>query len=481
LNAVELRGIGKSFGDFVALEDVSLAVEQGEIHAIVGENGAGKTTLMRILYGALAPDSGTVAVHGRAKRFRSPQEAIASGVGMVSQHYGIIGELDCLQNLIVGAEGGFRIDRRRAEERATALASQMGFSFDWRAEASTLSPGSAQKLEILKLLWRNAEVLILDEPTAMLSPSDADALFESLHQLAEAGKTVLVVTHRIPEVLDHCRRVTVLRGGRLVAVREVSETTASELASLIVGEAMDDMPAPVSRASEEIVLEAKGLTVKGYRGDDAVKGVDLVLHKGEVLGIAGVDGNGQRELIHALQGLADFTGQLHVFGRDWHGVSVRERLAQGLRVIPEDRLAEALIESWPIRENASLGLHRIGMEVDASEIAARFSTKYASLDQPIGGLSGGNQQRFVAGRALHTRPKLLLAFQPARGLDLKATREVYDSIRQLCAEGASALIVSFDLDELLAYCDRVVAMNRGRIYEPAARDREEIGRLMVAT
>ena len=481
MNAVELRGIGKKFGDFVALEDVSLTVERGEIHAIVGENGAGKTTLMRILYGALAPDSGTVSVHGEAKRFRSPQEAIAAGVGMVSQHYGIIGELDCLQNLIAGAEGGMRIDRRRAEERATALASQMGFAFDWRAEASTLSPGSAQKLEILKLLWRNAEVLILDEPTAMLSPADADALFVSLHQLAEAGKTVLVVTHRIPEVLDHCRRVTVLRSGRLVAVRDVAETNASELAGLIVGEAMDEISTPVSRASEEVALEAKGLTVKGYRGDDAVKGIDLVLRKGEVLGIAGVDGNGQRELIHALQGLAPFHGHVHVFGQDWHGVPVRERLAQGLRVIPEDRLAEGVIESWPIRENASLGLHRTRMEVDAAEIAARFATKYASLEQPIGGLSGGNQQRFVAGRALHTRPRILLAFQPARGLDLKATREVYEAIRQLCADGASALIVSFDLDELLAHCDRVVAMNRGRIYEPSGRDRDEIGRLMVAT
>ncbi len=492
-----MSGVTKRFGAFTALDSVDLEVQAGAIHAIVGENGAGKTTLMRVLYGALhAEPGGHLEVHGTPATYRTSEGALAAGIGMVSQHYGIIGELTCLQNLIVGAEGGPFLHGAALRDRADGLAKRMGFSFDWNAEASTLSPGSAQKLEILKLLWRNSRIMILDEPTAMLSPADADALFESLHRLASEGATILVVTHRLPEVLLHCQRVTVLRGGKKVADLDVSKTDAAELSRLIVGESLEELPIPVSAATSESALSAVDLTVKGYRGDDAVKGIALHLAAGEVLGIAGVDGNGQRELIQALCGWVPFHGSLKIGSLDASHLSVKERIEAGLRLIPEDRLDEGLVEGWSLEQNAILGLHwmppfaqkgtlnpeaRAGA---AEAMARRFNTKFSSLGQAIGGLSGGNQQRFVAGRALSGEPRVILAFQPARGLDLKATREVYQAIREACTGGAAALIVSFDLDELLTHCDRVVAMNRGKLFEPGqedSRDRDAIGRLMVAT
>lgn len=489
-----MTGVSKRFGDVRALEDVTLHVEKGAIHALVGENGAGKTTLMRILYGALAADSGTVDLSGRAVHFSNSKQAIASGIGMVSQHYGIIPELTCLQNLILGAEGGPLIQIADSVSRAEALAQRMGFKFDWNRRAEGLSPAGAQKLEILKLLWRSAEIMILDEPTAMLSPADGDALFGSLKQLTEQGATVILVTHRLPEVLDHCSMVTVLRAGKRVAEKPVSETNGRDLAQLIVGGAIAEPP-PRSESIGEPVLQVQNLTVRGRRGEDALKGVSLTARKGEIVGIAGVDGSGQRELFHTLLGMIrPRDGSILLDGSDLTGESPSQRIKRGLRLIPEDRHDEGVIEDWSLEENAALSLQRLapfarGKMVDAAgrrnaatAIAERFATKHGGFKMPMRSLSGGNQQRFVAARALFLAPNVLLAFQPARGLDLNSTTRVYEGIRQACQKGATALVVSFDLDELLEYCDRIVAMNRGEMFEPPqdkARDRDTIGRLMV--
>ncbi|MCX7799513.1 MAG: ATP-binding cassette domain-containing protein, partial [Fimbriimonadales bacterium] len=272
--AVRLQGISKRFGAVQALERVDLTVDAGSLHAVVGENGAGKTTLMRVLYGAIHPDAGIVEVEGERRAFRNSRDAIAAGIGMVSQHYSILPQLTCLQNLMLGAEPGAWIDEAAAARRADELAERMGFSFDWRSDAAALSPAAAQKLEILKLLWRRARILILDEPTAMLSPADSDALFESLEQLRREGATVLLVTHRLPEVMQHADEVTVLRGGRLVASLPVAQTDAQQLAQLIVGHALGDgRTGPPGEVGGEL-LELRGLTVRGYRGDDAVRGAD---------------------------------------------------------------------------------------------------------------------------------------------------------------------------------------------------------------
>jgi len=490
--AVRMRGIGKSFGAVRALDDVHLEVEAGTIHALVGENGAGKTTLMRILYGAIQATDGDFEVKGQAAKFRNSAEAIRAGIGMVSQHYSIIPDLSCLDNLMLGAEPGWTINKREAEKRATELAERMGFEFDWSAEASTLSPAGAQKLEILKLLWRKAEIMILDEPTAMLSPADSDALYDSLKQLVADGATVIVVTHRLPEVMNHCRDVTVLRGGKFIAAKPVSETNPAELAELIVGHAV---PPPSRRSvpdNAEPLLQVLNLTVRGHRGDQAVKSASFELAKGEVVGIAGVDGSGQRELFHALMGSGKIEHGEIVLG-NWtlHDRTIAERLRMGLRLIPEDRHEEGVVEDWSLELNAALGLQRfpplaVGSLVNdearhqaANDMARRFSTRHGGIHQPMSSLSGGNQQRFVAGRALFLTPRLILAFQPARGLDIDATRQVYEGIYEECEKGAGALVVSFDLDELLQFCDRIIVMNRGVLTKPGTKDRTVIGQHMV--
>ncbi len=489
--AVSMQGISKQYGSVQALGNVTFEVEKGTIHALVGENGAGKTTLMRALYGAMQPDSGSITVNGQAAHFHDSRAAIDAGIGMVSQHYGIIGELTNLDNLVLGAEGGPVLMKGSMEQRANELAASMGFEFDWAAESSTLSPAGGQKLEILKLLWRNSQIMILDEPTAMLSPQDSDALYESLKQLAANGATVIVVTHRIAEVFEHCRRVTVLRGGVKVADHDVADVKPEQLAEEIVGGTVIERPVPVSNERSNIRLRIDALSVRGSKGETAVKGIDLQVKSGQLVGIAGVDGNGQRELFHALIGVSKpMSGSFSFDGNQWDTEPGSTRILEGLRVIPEDRHDEGVIEEWSLYDNSALGLQRLpvfrrltsAMKSEAPVMAEMFKTKHGNLSDSMGSLSGGNQQRFVAGRALRIDPQMILAFQPARGLDLNSTTKVYQEIRKACDEGACAIVVSFDLDELLDFCDRIVVMCHGHLSEPKpeeARDRAAIGRLMV--
>jgi ABC-type uncharacterized transport system ATPase subunit len=486
---VELQGVSKRFGSVDANIEVDLTVQKGTFHALVGENGAGKTTLMRLLYGYHQPDSGSIILDGQAVFFRTPHDAISRGVGMVSQHYSIIPELSCLDNLILGAEQGFWLKRESAIERATVLAKQLEFRFDWDSLAETLSPGERQKLEILKLLWRNADVMILDEPTAMLSPEDSKGLFNNLKKLVSEGRTVVLVTHRLSEVFDHCDTVSVMRGGRLISTLSTSEVAEAELAAMVVGTSVP-VPMRSSTAGGETVIRVDRLQVRGHRGDWAVDGVDFELRAGECVGIAGVDGSGQRELIQALLGLLPYEGRIDPFD----GKTTIERLCSGVALIPEDRHAEGVIDSWPLTENAILGLQRLsaisrGFFIDrkvqnsmCDSIIKRFGTKTSGLSAKMSSLSGGNQQRFVASRAFESNPRLLLAFHPVRGLDILGASLIYDTIRQRCSEGMSALMVSFDLDDLIEHCDRVLVMFSGRLLVPPLgfeKDRSAIGKMMV--
>jgi len=490
-----MTGITKTFGAFSALDDVSLSVRKGSIHAIVGENGAGKTTLMKVLQGQYVADSGTTEVKGQEVHFHKAAHGLAAGIGMVSQHYSIIPELTCLQNLMLGAEGSFVIDHNTAIERANQIAQEMGFAFDWDAPAGGLSTAQGQKLEILKLRWRSADIMILDEPTAMLSPMDSDALFESLKMLVADGKTVIVVTHRIAEVLGYCEDVTVLRGGKFITSRAVEGLQAADLAELIVGHSVASHDLAAFDGGDP-VLNVSRLSVAGERGTLALKDVNLQLRAGEVVGLAGVDGNGQRELMQAVLGVQKaVSGDISVASQTVTQSSVADRLAQGVAYIPEDRFAEGIIADWSLADNSILGIQRTDEVQEkgwlkrgtvmghADRTAARFRTKFRRITDPIRSLSGGNQQRFVAGRVLESRPKVILAFQPTRGLDIDATENVYSGIREHCrTTGAVALVVSFDLDELLDQCDRVVAINQGVLREPPKgheKDRAVIGRLMV--
>lgn len=491
--AFSLQNITRRFGSVVALDDVSLRVPRGCFHAVVGENGAGKTTLMRVLYGALVPDEGTIEVGSEVVKFSNSAAAISRGIGMVSQHYAIIPELTNLQNLMLGAEGGEWIRTKDAAARADQLADRMGFHFDWTARSGSLSPAATQKLEILKLLWRNSQILILDEPTAMLSPADGEALFDSLNLLVAEGATVVLVTHRIPEVMDHCSRVTVLRGGRWITERAVSEVNPTELAELIIGTSLTSLiTSDSSPTLGDTVLDVADLVVAGDLGQDAVKQVSFNVRAGEVVGIAGVDGSGQKELFDCVLGVrAARSGTLR-----WHDESItdsttRERIARGIRSIPEDRFGQGIAQAWSLEENSALGLQstealqsrgtiRDKARSDwATRIAARFSTKFSSISHPIRDLSGGNQQRFVVARATEADPRLLLAFQPTRGLDLAASAHIFTAIREKACEGVATLLVSYDLDDLLSHCDRILVMNRGRLVEAPSKDRQVIGRLMV--
>jgi len=492
--AVEMTGITHTFGSFVALEDVDLSVRAGSIHAIVGENGAGKTTLMRILFGALTPTRGQITLRGKPIQLRSAADGIAQGIGMVSQHYSIIPELTCLENLMLGAEPGMWIDLDAATHRAEMLAQRMNFHFRWERPASELSPASAQKLEILKLLWREASVMILDEPTAMLSPTDADQLYSSLQDLAREGATIIVVTHRLQEVMEFAEDVTILRGGRLISGQSVARSTIEDIAEGIVGHSLTETRKGETTTGAARVT-VRDLTVLGDRGHEALKRISFQVAAGEVVGIAGVDGNGQRELFQALIGrIAPLRGTIEFDGEDVGHQPPAQRIAAGLRLIPEDRLTEGVIESWSLAENAALGLQRLpplakgpwtvpGARAEtADRITDRFQTKFTSFDQLMGSLSGGNQQRFVAGRALELNPQIILAFQPTRGLDIHGTSQVYEALRQHARAGGAVLVVSFDLDELLEQCDRIIVLNGGDLREPsldAAMDRQAIGALMV--
>lgn len=489
-----MRGIDKQFGALVALDSVDFAAYPGEIHALVGENGAGKTTLMRVLYGALQPDAGTYEVLDQAGPFQSPDAAIAAGVGMVSQHYSIIPELTCLQNLMLGAEPGFLIPYAQSRNRAQVLADQMSFDFEWDREASELSSAQAQKLEVLKLLWRNARILILDEPTAMLAPEDADLLYRELRILADQGATVIVITHRLPEVMKYADRVTILRGGQLVGSMLVPETNAGEIAERMVGHAIPEFKRE-PRSPDEVFVQVQNLSVRSHENRQQVDSASFELRAGELVGIAGVDGNGQRELVQALLGVTPAGGSIAVKREEWAGLATAQRVERGLRLIAEDRHREAVIEEWSVADNAILGLQRLPnvsrfgvIDTDekarmAEQAVSIFPTKFDRLNQPLHDLSGGNQQKVVAARAFLQDPKWILAFQPTRGVDLYAASLIYLKLIAFVREGGAALVVSFDLDELMAYCDRLLVMTDGRI-EPVPNelrdDRQAIGRLMVS-
>jgi simple sugar transport system ATP-binding protein len=504
---VHMEDICKRFGAVQANNHITISVRQGTIHAIVGENGAGKTTLMNILYGVFPPDSGMVYLYAQPVRFRSPAEALQAGVGMVSQHYALIPRLSVLENLMLSGEGASfsRLPRSQVRARAEELAKVIGLQADWDAAAGSLSVSQQQKVEILKLLLRNARVLIFDEPTAVLPPADAEAFFALLHRFAEEGRTVLLVTHKLQEVLEHANEVTVLRAGEVVATMPVREkpgappqVDARTLARLIVGEEgvlPEEELLSGRRLSDQPRLRVERLTVPPVRSRAGLKGVSFEVYPGEVLGIAGVDGSGQAELIDALMGLASPTqGHIWLDGEDITHAPPAVRLHKGVRYIAEDRHLRGAILEWSVAENAALGLQREGrfgsalslsftrMKEFAQKIIHRFAVRAPAADAPFSALSGGNQQKVVVGRALMETPALLIAGQPTRGLDAASTRAVHHAIREACGQGACALVVSFDLDELLTLCDRVGVLFDGRmvdVVEGERKRREEIGALMV--
>jgi len=473
--AVELTNISKGFPGVVANRDITMRVERGTIHAIVGENGAGKSTLMKTLYGLHQPDSGTIAVNGDVVTFRSPSDAIAAGIGMVHQHFMLADNLTVLENIILGAEPGTRgvIDADEARRRISELAASLGVELDLDLPVAELGVGQRQRVEILKVLYRGAKTLILDEPTAVLVPQEVHELFDNLRRLVAQGTTVLFISHKLDEVLSVSNRITVIRQGTTVGTVTPAEVTRRRLAEMMVG---SDLPQPEPRAThviDKVRLEVKHLSVASAGRRDVVRDVSFSIRSGEILGVAGVEGNGQFELCAAILGREASTGTVTVDGNDVSQVSTRQRMDAGIAYVPFDRQREGLMLSTSLWENNLLGQEekftKFGfINVRAArnacrEVIKRFGVLTPGEDVPAFALSGGNQQKLVVGRTMSMQPSVLLAAHPTRGIDVGAQAAVWEEIRKARDAGMAVLLVSADLEELLGLSDRVVVMFDGAI------------------
>ncbi|HEV3474447.1 MAG TPA: ABC transporter ATP-binding protein [Actinomycetota bacterium] len=475
---VVMEDITKRFPGVVANDRVSLELRPGEIHALIGENGAGKSTLMRVLYGMYPPDDGRIQVRGNEVRITSPRVAIGLGIGMVHQHFVLVERFSVAENVVLGAEGGVLLDVEDAAGRVRALAGDSGFAVDPDAVVETLSLGEQQRVEILKALYRGVEVLILDEPTAVLTPTEAQDLFENLRRLRSEGKTVVFISHKLEEVLAIADRITVLRRGRLVGETTPSATTKEQPAEMMVGR-----PVLFRLEKPDVQIGQPALRVDGLRVSGSVNGVDLEVRAGEVVGLAGVEGNGQVELAEAIMGLrkAD-AGSVQIVGVDVTGRSVAYIRALRVAYIPADRHGRGLVLDMTVWENTILGrlaraVGRFGLlatrriKEHAARLVQMFDVRARSIAVASITLSGGNQQKLVLARELEEPPRLLIAHQPTRGLDVGAIEFVWRNILEQKAGGTGVLLISAELDEVFELADRIVTMFEGRItgeYPPDA-------------
>lgn len=495
--AVRLSGITRSFGPFLANDGVSMEIAKGSIHAVVGENGAGKSTLSNILYGLLRPDSGTIELEGRQVRFCSPTQAIAAGVGMVHQHFMLIPTLTVAENIVLGSEksGLFHhLSRRRIERELLELSRHHGMEVDPSSKLSTLSVGEQQRVEILKVLYRDARVLILDEPTAVLSPAETARLFNTLRAFAAGGRSVLLVTHKLDEVLAVSDRVSVMRRGRLVSTLLTATTSKEELARLMVGRDVLLRTRNPAGQTGETVLKIEGLGYIAPDGRRKLHGLSFHVRAGEVYGIAGVEGNGQSELLALLSGTtgrrATVSGNMTLAGTSLQGLSPAEITGLGMSMVPEDRLSSAVIAGMGIEENLLLGRHRepafhrgIGFDRKAvSKLMERIAGDYdirLSLDgnPPLSSLSGGNQQKLVLARELE-RPgiRLLVLAQPTRGVDIGAIEQIHRRIIDARRCGLAILLVSSEIEELIALSTRIGCLYDGTIRHEFTEEQVRAGR-----
>jgi simple sugar transport system ATP-binding protein len=492
-----LRGVTKRFPGVVANDRVDLTVRAGEIHAICGENGSGKSTLMKTLYGLHRPDEGTIRINGVEYDFKSPRDAIEVGIGMVHQHFMLADNLTVTENVILGDEPGEHgiINFKAARRRILELSKKYGLGLHPDALIEDLGVGERQRVEIVKVLFRGARILILDEPTAVLVPHEVDELFASLRELTDEGVTAIFISHKLDEVLKIADSITVLRAGRTVAHVLPSEVDARHLAELMVG---SELPTPETREStvkDEVLLEARDLTVRA-EGRTLLDHVSFRVRRGEIVGIAGVEGNGQTELLEAVMGIAALDeGSLSMAGQDITRLSTRDRRESGLGYIPEDRHHDGLVLPAPLWENVMLGhqtqrpfargpwIDRGGALARTDEIIRRFDVRTPGSDVPAYALSGGNQQKLIIGREMLTEPHVLLASHPTRGIDVGAQAAVWDIMREARREGLGVLLISADLDELIGLSDTLLVISRGRIVaelDPATVTPAELGGYMTA-
>ena len=494
---LELKNITKTFGTVVANNDVSITVHKGTIHAIVGENGAGKSTIMRIAYGFYNADSGQILVEGKPVQIRNPHDAIALGIGMVHQHFMLVDTMTVAENIILGAETGTatNLDLETANKDILALSNELRLGVDPTALVEDLSVGQQQRVELLKALYRDAQLLILDEPTAVLTPQEVEEFFGILRRMKEQGKTIIIITHKLEEVLAISDEVTVMRDGKDVGNVKTSETSAKDLARMIVGR---DVLLRVEKTDANpgaTVLEVTNLKIGGKQGS-TVEGVSFTVRAGEIVGIAGIEGNGQTELIEALAGLCNVSsGTVEFEGKNVTNLRARRLKELGIAHIPEDRHKRGLLLHSDLAENSILGVHyrppvaatsgfmnSSAIEKRISEIVENFDVRPPIPELSAKSLSGGNQQKLIIGREFELNPKLLLVSQPTRGVDIGAIEFIHRKLIGLRDAGSAVLLVSAELEEVTALADRLLVFRKGRIVgevDPKITSNEEIGLLMT--
>lgn len=495
---LELRSISKRFPGVLANDQINLTLEEGEIHALLGENGAGKTTLMNILYGLYQPDEGEILVRGKKISVHSPSDAIAAGVGMVHQHFMLIPVFTVTENVMLGEEavkaGGF-LDRAKAAEKIRQISDQYNLEVDPNSYVKDLPVGVQQRVEIVKLLYREANILILDEPTAVLTPQEANELFRIMRSLVSKGKSIIFITHKLREVLEFADRITVIRRGKVVGSVMPDEADQNALAEMMVGRAVDLELDRKPAEPGETILQVNDLMVSDQRRQVAVDGIDFDVRAGEVLGIAGVQGNGQTELVEALTGLRPVTGgKITLLGEDITKSSPRRVTELGSAHVPEDRQRDGLVLGFPIADNLILNTYyqepfTSGVVLQQKEILdsaqrliEKFDIRTPNAMTTAGSLSGGNQQKVIVAREFNRPIKLLIASQPTRGLDVGSVEYIHTQILEKRDQGCAVLLVSSELDEIMALSDRIAVMYRGKIVDilPAAQaTKEGVGLLMA--
>jgi simple sugar transport system ATP-binding protein len=496
--AVELKGIWKRFPGVIANSDINLKVTSGTVHAIVGENGAGKSTLMKILYGMQKADEGTISINGSDLVFNSPSDAIDSGIGMVHQHFMLADNFTVLENIVLGSEpkNGIRLDFAKARKQISEIAAENGLAVDPDVLVSELGVGDRQRIEILKVLYRGAKILILDEPTAVLVPHEVDELFNTLRDLKKEGLTVIFISHKLDEVLSIADEITVIRQGTTVGSvnPHTQNVSARDLAEMMVG---NELPTPESvgdTVRDEVVLKVENLSVFAKGGKAIVDDISFQIRAGEIVGIAGVEGNGQAEILDALMGIESATGQVRFKDEDITNKSTRHRRELGIGFIPEDRHRQALMLEAPLWENRMLGhqtrrpnskgiwLTPRSAKADTKRIVEEYDVRTPNIDVLASALSGGNQQKLIVGREMSGEPKLLIAAHPTRGVDVGAQAAIWDHIRHARQSGLAVLLVSADLDELIGLSDNIKVLLRGKFVadaDPATVTPQELGTAMT--
>lgn len=476
---VEMKQITKKFGDFVANDSIDLTVHKGEIHALLGENGAGKTTLMNILYGLYHQTEGDIFLHGKKVDIKNPNVAIEHGVGMVHQHFMLVPIFTVTENIILGSEpvkGAGRIDLAKARQDVVELSERYGLYVEPDKKIQDMSVGMQQRVEILKALYRGAEILILDEPTAVLTPQEIQELIEIMHNLTKEGKSIIIITHKLKEIKASADYCTIIRRGKKIDVVEVAECTEEDLASMMVGREVSFAVDKDEKTPGEIVLELKNLTVEDNRGIDVVQNLNLIVREGEILGLAGIDGNGQSELIEAITGLRPIkSGEVLIKGKNVANESVRDIFKSGISNIPEDRQKHGLILDFTIYENMVLENYQVEpfakkgrLDFDkiksfSHELVEKFDVRPTNIDLRAGALSGGNQQKVIIAREVTNDPDILIATQPTRGLDVGAIEFVHKSLVEQRDKGKAVLLVSYELDEVLSVSDYIAVIYEGEI------------------